>query len=181
MDDPRSDEELIAAYEDGEDSAFEIIYRRHRDWVVRLAHRFCRHEDDALDVLQETFSYFLRKFPGFELRARLTTFLYPVVRNLSFDANKRRRRHAAGGAEIALEAEAPPQPVAGVREELARAMAQLSENHREVVLMRYVDDLTLEEISLALEVPTGTVKSRLHHALAKLEQSPGMRRYFEKL
>ena len=63
--DPRSDESLIEAMNNGDTRAFEVLYHRYRDWVYRLACRFTGDDEEALDVLQETFVYFLRKFPGF--------------------------------------------------------------------------------------------------------------------
>lgn len=83
--DDRSDEALVAALNAGDTSAFDAVYYRYRDWVVRLAYRFTANNEDALDELQETFAYLFRKFPGFVLTARMTTFLYPVVKNLSLD------------------------------------------------------------------------------------------------
>lgn len=75
-----ADVELVAAISAGSHSAFEALYRRHRDWTVNLAFRFTGDEARALDVMQETFLCRLRKFPGFGLRAGLDTFLYPAVR-----------------------------------------------------------------------------------------------------
>jgi hypothetical protein len=60
--DARSDLDLIAAINSGDASAFEILYRRHRDWAIHLALRFTGDGDAALDVMQESFLYFLRKF-----------------------------------------------------------------------------------------------------------------------
>ena len=74
--DNRTDQQLVEAINGGDSTAFEILYYRHRDWTMRLALRFTGHHDDALDVLQEAFAYFARKFPGFILTASLTTFLY---------------------------------------------------------------------------------------------------------
>ena len=84
--DPRTDQELIASLNRGNDAAFDALYYRYRDWVVRLAHRFTGNADDALDVMQETFAYVAGKFPGFELTCAMTSFLYPAVRNLSIAA-----------------------------------------------------------------------------------------------
>jgi RNA polymerase sigma-70 factor (ECF subfamily) len=72
--DLRTDEELIAAVNQGDVAAFEVLYRRHRDWVVNVAFRFIGDRDLALDVLQETFLYFLKRFPGFELRCQFRSF-----------------------------------------------------------------------------------------------------------
>jgi RNA polymerase sigma-70 factor (ECF subfamily) len=85
-----SDEALIDGANRGEVEAFEALYRRYRDWVVAVAYRHTGDRDDALDVLQDTFAYLFGKFPGFALTARLTTFLYPVVKNLCVDLRKRR-------------------------------------------------------------------------------------------
>src|SRR4051812_38075851 len=90
-DDPRSDQQLIAAINAGDSSAFDALYYRYRDRVLRLAVRFTGNHDDALDVLQETFAYVYRKFPGFVLTSRMTTFLYPAVRNLALAARRKRR------------------------------------------------------------------------------------------
>src|SRR4051812_44311954 len=91
-DDPRSDLDLVAALNAGDASAFDALYYRYRDRVTRLALRFTNHDADALDVTQETFTYLYRKFPGFRLTASMTTFLFPVVRNLSLAARRKRNR-----------------------------------------------------------------------------------------
>ena len=62
--DARTDQELVALANGGDASAFEVLYLRYRDWVVNLAFRFTGDRDLALDVLQETFLYFLKNFPG---------------------------------------------------------------------------------------------------------------------
>lgn len=169
------DDQLLQRAAAGDPEAFEALYRRHRDWVHRLAWRFTGNEQDALDILQETFIYLLQKLPGFRLTAAMTTFLYPVVKHLSL--NLRRRRRPGTDEDILL---ALPDPAAqpASRAELAAALAVLSKEQCEVVLMRFVDDLSLDEIAQALDVPTGTVKSRLHRALDTLRHDPRTRDYF---
>jgi RNA polymerase sigma-70 factor (ECF subfamily) len=175
--DERSDQQLVAALNGGDRSAFDSIYYRYRDWVGRLALRISGNQEDALDVIQETFSYLFRKFPGFSLSAKMTTFLYPVVKNLSIAARKRRRRE--GSEENAPEPFVSPDAVGGGGEELAQVLRTLGEPQREVLLMRFVDDMSLLEIAAALDIPEGTVKSRLHHALKSLRSEPRLRRYFD--
>lgn len=177
--DPRSDLELVAALNAGDASAFDALYFRHRDWVVRLAARFAGNDADALDVLQETFSYLHRKFPGFRLTASMTTFLYPVVKHLALAAKKKTLRLVSD--DIALDA-APDRDSADPsdsRPELAEVLASLPETHREVLLMRFVDGLSLAEIGVALQIPLGTVKSRLHNALNLLREDPRAKDYFD--
>jgi RNA polymerase sigma-70 factor (ECF subfamily) len=170
------DEELVQRANQGDAAAFETLYRRYRDWVYRLAWRFTGNEADALDVLQETFTYLLKKFPGFRLTASMTTFLYPVVRHASL--NLRRRRSGAAADEQLLTGIADPTIPATGRAELATALAALPHDQREVVLMRFLDDMSLNEISEALSIPSGTVKSRLHRALETLRADPHTREYF---
>src|ERR1041385_8586413 len=102
--DTRTDLELVAAINRGDADAFGVLYLRYRDWVTALAFRFTGDESLALDVLQETFLYFLKKFPGFKLTAQLKTFLYPVVKNLSIAARRKAERHQSTEGElVALE------------------------------------------------------------------------------
>ncbi|MHC4362868.1 MAG: RNA polymerase sigma factor, partial [Planctomycetota bacterium] len=88
-----SDEELIKSANKGDSDAFEALYYRYRDWVYRLAWRFTGDRDQALDVLQETFIYVLKKFPHLRLTASMTTFLYPVIKHVSLGIRARSRRH----------------------------------------------------------------------------------------
>ena len=164
-----SDENLVERANRGEVEAFEELYRRHRDWVFALAYRFSGNRDDALDILQDAFAYFFGKFPGFELTASLRTFLYPTVKHLSLD--RRRQQRPTVDVE-AIDAELPriEVAVAGAAAGLSRALNDLPAPHREVVLLRFVDDLSLEQIAAAADVPLGTVKSRLHHAIQSLRR-----------
>ncbi len=171
-----TDNELMQQADQGDPKAFEALYHRHRDWVYRLAWRFTGNHADALDVLQETFFYLLGKFPGFQLTASLTTFLYPVVKHLSLNL-RRRRSGEPTDDDILLSLPDPAGPPTS-RTELAAALAALPTEQREVVLMRFLDDMSLEEISQALQVPAGTVKSRLHRALDALRRDPHTRDYF---
>ena len=180
-DDRRTDLELVRALNAGDASAFDALYYRHRDWVLRLAHRFTSHGDDSLDVLQETFAYLFRKFPGFTLTASMTTFLYPVVKNLSIAARRKRTRYPQlpeGDARPDPAAPTANDPAAG-RAELAAVLGQLPEAQREVLLMRFVDGMSLLEIAEVMGVPEGTVKSRIHNAIAALRKDPRAVHYFE--
>lgn len=173
-----SDHELIELANRGDADAFEALYYRYRDWVYRLAWRFTGNRQDALDVLQETFAYLLGKFPGFELTAAMTTFLYPVVKHLSL-AIRRRNRRFVSDEDVLNEFAAPPQQeTEHSRSELAAVLTSLPEPQRETLLMRFVDGMSLQEVADALDIPLGTVKSRLHHALETLRNDRRTRDYF---
>ncbi len=177
--DALSDRELVAAINRGDPAAFEVLYFRYRDWVTGLAFRFTGDSDAALDVLQETFLYVLRKFPGFRLTANFKTFLYPAVRNLSSTARRKAKRYQAT-AEALKQLENTPGPVdtGSASGELNAVLASLPEEQREVILLRFVDGLSLGEIAEAMDIPLGTVKSRLHNALQALRHDARTRDYF---
>jgi RNA polymerase sigma-70 factor (ECF subfamily) len=168
---PASDREreLVDRANAGDRRALEALYGEHRDWVTALAYRFTGSADDALDVLQETYLYFFSKFPGFELRASIRGFLYPVVKHSSITVVRRRRQlhdlEARRGGEEAGEV-----GWHGAEGRFTRLIARLPEGQREVVKLRFGLDFRLEEIAEALEIPLGTVKSRLHNALRSLRE-----------
>jgi RNA polymerase sigma-70 factor (ECF subfamily) len=177
----RSDVELVAAINSGDAAAFEVLYFRHRDWVVALAYRFTGDSDAALDVMQETFLYLLRKFPGFRLTANLKTFLYPAVRHLALAARHKAARYQATASELEQLEQAPAPPAVGAgADDLRFVLAALPEEQREVLLLRFVDGLSLAEIAEAMDIPLGTVKSRLHNALQTLRQDERTRNFFER-
>src|SRR5262245_16492256 len=127
-DDPRSDQQLVEALNSGDVSAFDVLYYRYRDWVMRVAYRFTRSHEDSLDALQETFAYLSLKFPGFVLSASMTTFLYPVVRSVSLSILRKRR------PTVAVDESTLTAPPTGQQSELAQVLANLSEPAREVLL-----------------------------------------------
>jgi len=172
-----SDQQLIESINGGDSEAFEILYYRYRDWVYNLAWRFTHNGSDSLDVLQETFTYLLDKFPGFCLSASMTTFLYPVVKHLAMNISRKNRRFISGEDNLD-EIPTPAEESAEHRSELAVVLNILPEEQREVLLMRFVDDMDLKEIAAALNIPIGTIKSRLHRALNTLRQDGRTRDYF---
>jgi RNA polymerase sigma-70 factor (ECF subfamily) len=161
-----SDRALVERANRGAADALEQLYLRHRNWVITVAYRFTGEREEALDVLQDTFAYLFGKFPGFVLNARLRTFLYPVVKNLCID--RLRKRHPT--LDVDALADHLPAPLAPADADLHRLLQRVSPHAREVLLLRFVDDLSLEQIATALNLPLGTVKSRLHHALETLRR-----------
>jgi RNA polymerase sigma-70 factor (ECF subfamily) len=173
-----SDSELIESINKGDTGAFEALYHRYRDWVYRLAWRITGNRADALDVLQETFTYLLGKFPGFELTSSMTTFLYPAVRHISITISSKKNR-LKSDEEILNEQEAATSQESELsRSELSAVLAILPDEQREVLLMRFVDDMSLQEIAAALNIPIGTVKSRMHNSLRNLRFDRRTQDYF---
>ena len=173
-----SDQELIQLVNEGDEDAFEVLYQRYKDWVCRLAWRFTGNRQDTLDVLQETFTYLLGKFPGFSLTASMKTFLYPVVKHISLTIRSKSHRFSNDG-EVFDEIIAPAMKENhSSRSELTAVLAVLPDEQREVLLMRFFDCMSLQDIAAAIDIPAGTVKSRLHHALQRLRNDRRTKDYF---
>ena len=172
-----TDEQLIEQANRGNSDAFAELYYRHRAWVYSLARRFTGNDDLAADAVQEVFTYLLSKFHGFRLTAKLTTYLYPVTKHIALTIRKSHRAASVEDKGVDIEAK----PIADEEKERANltgAMAALPEEQREVVVMRFVDGMSVEETAHALHIAEGTVKSRLSRALETLRNDPRARRYF---
>jgi RNA polymerase sigma-70 factor, ECF subfamily len=184
-----SDAELVAlAGRPGDDAerAFETLYFRHREFVFRVARRFAGDDQLAMDASQEVFAYLLRKLPRLRLSGKLGTYLYPIAKNLAISARRRDLRFKPA-VEIHLDrfGEFPLEdPRAFEQDDRLRSVwmivAELPEAQREVLLMRIVDGLSVDETAAALGVPAGTVKSRLFHAIAALRGREELRAYWEE-
>lgn len=176
-----SDQELVRLINAGDSEAFDVLYERHKQWAVDLAFRFTRDEHLALDVLQDAFLYLLRKFPGFVLTAQMRTFLYPVVRNLSLAARDKAERCQSDPEKLNRLADQPASGAApGGEDAFALLLSRIPEPQREVLWLRFVDGMSLEEIARAMEIPVGTVKSRLHHALEAIRSDSRTRELLDR-
>jgi RNA polymerase sigma-70 factor (ECF subfamily) len=138
-------------------SEFESFYRQHLRLVHAVALARTADRDGAEDMTQETFLRAWRSFPhlsGLEPRAQ-RAWLCRTARNLAIDAWRRKRLDSA-----------PPAPGSGgepsdLRLDVARALAELNEGDRELVVMRYLEEMNSREIGEALGLPEGTVRRRL--------------------
>ncbi len=182
--DPRTDEALVRTCNQGNpraaEDAFEALYLRHKDFVLRVALRFAPDVDTALDVLQDTFLQLLRRFPptgdGITLTAKLTTLLYPIARNTAISAVRRAGRFPV--AEGITPDQLTERP-ALEDDDIGRLLADLPRGQREAITLRFVDGMSIREVSEALGIPEGTVKSRLHHGIANLRSSPVLKDFFD--
>ena len=182
--DPRSDEALVRTCNQGHPraaaAAFETLYLRHKDYVIRVALRFAPDIDTALDVLQDTFVQLLRRFPptgdGITLTAKLTTLLYPIARNTAITAARRAGRFPVADDMTPDQLAARP---AREDDDIGRLLAVLPTGQREAITLRFVDGMSLGEIAEALGIPEGTVKSRLHGGIANLRSSSLLEDFFD--
>lgn len=157
----------------------EVLYLRHRQRVLRYAARIVFDSEDCQDILQETFKYVFSKIPTYEPKAKFTTFLYTVTHHtaLNWVSKKRKRFHLLQEnvyptVTETSHAQAPSDQLIEKEEllSLRKGISQLSELHQQILHLRLVEELAYEEIAEILQIPIGTVKSRLHNGVAHLRE-----------
>ncbi len=136
--------------------------------------RFCARRlgaDLAEDAAQETFVIAQRVLKNFDGRSKLSTWLFGIAHNTCRNlARKRRMEMSYENAWMEEQSAASPESSVISREALRRALAKLTPEHREAVVLHELDELTYEEAASVIGVPVGTVKSRLFHAFAQLRR-----------
>lgn len=165
----RSERALIRGALSGSESDLEQLFCRHWPRAYRAAFLIVHDHAAAEDIAQEAFLAALRRLDRFDRRRRFAPWLGAIVANRAIDwvrARSARREIAETGPEPASPA---GEAVGRYSEEVLAALAALSPEHRAVVVMRYVLEYTPGEIARALELPRGTVNSRLRRGLDALE------------
>jgi RNA polymerase sigma-70 factor (ECF subfamily) len=178
------DADLVAACRDpgadGFEAAFEQLFARYRDRVYAIAFRVVGNGVDALDVVQESFALLFRKLHAFRGGSLFSTWLFRIVVNCSID---HRRRRDGGGRVHAMplptESESDPVDQAPspedrassteVGDQVQEAIALLSPKLRAILALRYLEDMSYDELAATLGLSLGTVKSRLARAHLALE------------
>ncbi len=177
----KDDETLVAQARRGDTAAFDDLVIRYQDRVFNMSFRMLGNREDALDVSQEVFITVFKNLERFQERSRFGTWLYRITVNKCRDELRRRGsvKHTrpasldAGDKEPSAGVAAGPVAQASARELealLEQAIAALPVDLREVMLLRDTQDLSYEEIAGIVDVPVGTVRSRLNRARALLKE-----------
>ena len=170
MDKNLSDNKLVELANKGVEEAMNTLYYRYREWVYGLAFRLCGNKEDAQEILQEVFIYFFNKFPGFELRSSLKTFLYPVVKNTIISNIRKKRKIIPLDDSVARSI--PDESLNWDVElrKLSEYMEDFSKEDKELVFLRFYDEFQFAEIAEVFNVPVGTIKSCLNRLLSRLRE-----------
>jgi RNA polymerase sigma-70 factor (ECF subfamily) len=181
-----TDWDLVQQARRGDREAFRSLVERYQHKVTALATGMLRNRDDALDVVQDTFTKAYQSLDRFKGESSFYTWLYRITLNLCIDHQRRTARMPLASIEATESPEEAPSinaaredaerdnPLqriheAEVGQRIRQAIAELTPEHRAVILLREVEGLSYEEISRALECPKGTVMSRLHYARRQLQ------------
>ena len=153
----------------GSAAALEELFRREWPRAYRAAYLVVHDAAAAEDIAQEAFLAAVRAIHRFDRRRPFGPWMHRIVVNRAIDATRARTLRREVDATAAASAEAPPDPPSSpLSDDVVAALADLSPEHRAVVVLRYVFDYTPGEIAEALDMPRGTVNSRLRRALDRL-------------
>ena len=185
------DRTLVLACQESPPSGFEGVFRElydlYKDRVYNVCYRITGNPADALDASQETFGILFRKVVGFRFESRFSSWVYRIAVNASIDLKRRSsNRHPASLDSLQAGANGDAHPVEFTDEEveapmnaasrhelegeIQAAITRLSPKMRAITVLRYLESLSYEEISEALGVSLGTVKSRLSRAHDALDR-----------
>lgn len=169
---------LIEACQTGDQTAFEQLYRNYSRDVFSLAYRLTGSSQDAEEITQEVFVSVYRNLGRFQFQSAFSTWLYRIVVRRAADAFRKIKKVWA--RRVPLETDEPGGPIAYLsddretprdamqessrEQQIERAIAELGEKHRAIIILRYIHDMSYEEIADILECRLGTVKSRLNRA-----------------
>ena len=172
----RDERELIRRAGQGDQEAFRQLVETYQAPAYRLALRMCGG-DTALaeDAAQEAFLAAWRGLPRFRGDSRFSTWLYRLTTNAAIDCLRREKRHRDAddldGVELPDGGDTPQEAAERTETQTAvrSALSALSDEHRQVLLLRYMQELDYGGIAAALQVSEGTVKSRINRAKARLQ------------
>jgi RNA polymerase sigma-70 factor (ECF subfamily) len=183
-----SDEELMSSYRDGDEAAFEMLYRRYEKPLLNFIYRMVMDAADAENLCQETFFRVVRGKRKYQATAQFKTWLFRIALNLCRDRSRRMRHRShlslnapalsQDDGDIELQELIPDpssDPVKYVETDELEALVQgairsLPEDQRLVVILKEYQGLKLSEIADIMNCPTGTVKSLNHRAHEKLKR-----------
>lgn len=182
------DKSLVQRAQQGDRSAFRELYERYHRRSYSIAYGVVKNEQDAREIVQEAFIRVHKHIARFEGSSSFYTWLYRIVMNLSIDHLRRKKGRsfdyddrigrdddlAGDGAIVPSIMDANPRKTVvrkELRQALQKALDELPEIHRAVILLREVEGMSYEEMARVLEVPKGTIMSRLFHARRKMQES----------
>ena len=166
----------IAQAKQGDADAFAHLVTAYETSVYRLALRMCGNAHDAEEAAQEAFVSAWKGLPSFRGESKFSSWLYQLTTNACLDLLRREKRHRAAvplDEQAELSSEDTPQRAAEnaeLRDTLQAALQELSDDHRQIFLLRQMRQLSYDEIGALLGLEAGTVKSRLSRAKKQLRQ-----------
>ncbi|MCB0274307.1 MAG: sigma-70 family RNA polymerase sigma factor [Calditrichaeota bacterium] len=177
-----TDEQLIAQFQRGDLQAFDVLVHRYKDQLLNYVFRFVGNRVDAEDIVQETFLRVYKNKHYYKEIAKFSTWVYTIAGNLAKTELRRRKRRKLFSVSNFVNEErdfdipdpnrSPDQRVDGALKDeiIQKAIDKLPAKFKEVIILRDIQEFAYEEISEILNIPLGTVKSRVNRGRLKLQE-----------
>ena len=166
-----SDSEAIVACQKGRKEMYKYLVEKYKVRAYYAALMYTKNREDALDLSQEAFYRAYRALPEFDTGKNFYTWFYRILKNLCINFVTRRKHHAEIPETAQDFSSKNPQEILEENERslaVWRGLQKLKEKDREIIILKDFDDMSYQEISEVLDIPTGSVMSRLHYARKKL-------------
>lgn len=185
LDEDRSDGELITRVLAGDTGAYRPLVERYQNRIHAMVYGMVRDGEEARDITQNAFIKAYQSLSTFRIESSFYTWLYRIAMNLAIDSVRKHKRRKTSSFDEAVAArdedggilevhheESPQRALQRkqLQQRIFTALDELSDDQREVVLLREVEGLSYKEIAEAMDIPEGTVMSRLFYARKKLQQ-----------
>lgn len=177
-----TDEELIARFQDGDNYAFDLLVKRYKDPLLNFIYRFVGEKNEAEDIVQETFLRLFKNKHYYKEIAKFSTWIYTIAGNLAkTELRKRKRRKLFSIShymstekdyDIPDETTSPESDTNTLITDkiIQKAIDKLSPKFKQVIILRDIQGFSYEEIAEIVNIPLGTVKSRVNRARLKLQE-----------
>ncbi|MDP8956348.1 MAG: sigma-70 family RNA polymerase sigma factor [Actinomycetota bacterium] len=164
-----SDQELVRRFQQGQEDAFGDLMRRHERRVYNLAYRMLGNTEEARDAAQDTFLSCFRNLERFRGEAAFTTWLHRIAVNICYDSLRKRALSPVDAIRFPEPLPAPDHSDESATSiDVQRGLLAVSPEFRAVLILHEIQDVPVEEIAETLDLPVGTVKSRLHRGRVAL-------------
>ncbi len=172
-----NENELIMKSQKGDIESFEILIENYQKYAFNIAYQMMKNYDDASDITQEAFIKVFKYIKNFKMDATFSTWLYRIVINTCKDEFKKRKKietisidEEDSYKEVKDDSKTPDEILESmeIRSKIDKAINSLSPNYKEIIVLRDVNELSYKEISETLDVPIGTIKSRISRARIEL-------------
>jgi RNA polymerase sigma-70 factor (ECF subfamily) len=170
------DSPLVRRIKRGDAEALETLLRRHYDTVRAVCHRIVLNDADADDATQQALISIARSIPDFNEKSKVSTWVYRIAVNAALDEIRRTKRRAIPiGAEQFDNISSTVDDINAVnaRIDIQRALEKVPDEFRVALVLRHVADMEYDDIAVVLDIPIGTVRSRLSRGREQLAQAMG--------
>ncbi len=175
------DRDLVRRAQRGDMGAFNDLVLRHQDKIFNAVFRFCGNHEDAADITQRAFINAYRKISEFEGDAAFTTWMYRIAFNQSISFRRENTRHRSVSLTSGKDDEMIVEPAITTnpdermesqdnQRKVQQALNQLDDDDRRIIVLKDIEDRSYDDIAEILDIPKGTVRSRLHRARLALKE-----------